>query len=50
MNLKEAKALISHGQKEFEALCKKNRLQAIEFYKKKYNLDNNFKEKKEGNS
>jgi hypothetical protein len=50
MNLKEAKTLISQGQKEFEALCKKNRLQAIEFYKRKFNLNNNFQEKKEGKS
>jgi hypothetical protein len=50
MNLKEATALVSHGQKEFEALCKKNRLQAIQHYQTKFNLDNNFKEKKEGKS
>ena len=50
MNLQEATALISQGQKEFEALCKKNRLQAIQHYQNTFNLDSNYKEKKEGKS
>ena len=50
MNLQKAKALVNKGQKEFEELCKKNKLQAIQHYKTKFNLDNNFQETKEGKS